>query len=125
MADKLILQPGPDHPITVTKNPGRVTVRACGQVIADTRQALTLQEASYPAVQYIPRGDADLSLLRRSEHQTYCPFKGESSYYSVQAGGQSLENAVWTYEQPYDAVAGIKDHLAFYPGQVQIAEQPS
>jgi len=125
MAFTKILKPGRGHPITVTKNPGRVTVSVGGQVIADTRQALTLREASYPAVQYIPREDADLSALRRTEHQTYCPFKGESSYYSVQAGGQILENAVWTYEQPYDAVAGIKDHLAFYPGQVQIAEQPA
>ena len=118
MAEKKI--PGPDHPITVGKNPDRVVVKAGDQVIADTRDALSLQEASYPAVQYIPRKDVDLTLLERTDHQTYCPYKGDASYFSVLAAGAAGVNAVWTYEQPYDAVADIREYLAFYPDRVSI-----
>jgi uncharacterized protein (DUF427 family) len=118
MAEKKI--PGPHHPITVAKNPDRVVVKAGDQVIADTRAALSLQEASYPAVQYIPRADVDLTLLERTKHHTYCPYKGKASYYSVLPAGPAGVNAVWTYEQPYDAVADIREHLAFYPDKVSI-----
>jgi uncharacterized protein (DUF427 family) len=120
MADKTVKIPGPDHPITVVKNPDRVVVKVGDRVIADTRDALSLQEASYPAVQYIPRDDVDLTQLERTEHQTYCPYKGDASYYSVLPAGADGENAVWTYEQPYDAVADIRDHVAFYPDKVSI-----
>jgi uncharacterized protein (DUF427 family) len=115
---KKVLEPGPDHPITVEPTKARVVVKAGGRVVADSRKALTLQEASYPAVQYIPREDVDFSLLERTDHETYCPYKGESSYYSLNAGDVQGENAVWTYEKPYDAVAPIKDHVAFYPNVV-------
>jgi uncharacterized protein (DUF427 family) len=115
---KPVLVPGPDHPITVTPNPQRVQVKLGGQVIADTVRALTLQEAAYPAVQYIPREDVDMALLERSAHGSYCPYKGEASYYSIPSGGERSVNAIWTYETPYDAVAPIKDHLAFYPDRV-------
>jgi uncharacterized protein (DUF427 family) len=115
---KKVLQPGPDHPITVEPTKARVVVKAGGRVVADSRKALTLQEASYPAVQYIPREDVDFSVLARTGHETYCPYKGESNYYSLEAGEVKGENAVWTYEQPYDAVAPIKDHVAFYPNVV-------
>ncbi|MEV7096927.1 DUF427 domain-containing protein [Amycolatopsis sp. NPDC051045] len=115
---KQVLQPGPDHPITVEPTKARVVVKAGGRVVADSRKALTLQEASYPAVQYIPREDVDFSVLARTDHETYCPYKGESSYYSLNAGDVQGENAVWTYEKPYDAVAPIKDHVAFYPNVV-------
>jgi uncharacterized protein (DUF427 family) len=118
MAEKKI--PGPDHPITVGKNPDRVVVKAGNQVIADSRDALSLQEASYPAVQYIPRKDVDLTLLERTEHQTYCPYKGDASYFSVLPAGAAGVNAVWTYEQPYDAVGDIREYLAFYPDKVSI-----
>lgn len=118
MAEKKI--PGPDHPITVGKNPDRVVVKVGDQVIADTREALSLQEASYPAVQYIPRDDVDLTLLERTEHATYCPYKGNASYFSIVPAGADGVNAVWTYEQPYDAVADIRDHVAFYPNKVSI-----
>lgn len=121
MAEKTVKIPGPDHPITVEKNPDRVVVKVGDQVIADTRDALSLQEASYPAVQYIPRGDVDLTLLERTEHQTYCPYKGDASYYSIAGAG---ENVVWTYETPYDAVAPIKEYVAFYPNKVSIEELP-
>ncbi|URK87362.1 DUF427 domain-containing protein [Rhizobium sp. RCAM05350] len=107
--------PGPDHPITVTPNPGRVVVRLGGRIVADTRNALTLREASYPAVQYIPRADVAMALLQPTDHATYCPYKGDCCYFSVISGGGLLENAVWSYQAPYDAVAVIRDHLAFYP----------
>lgn len=114
MSEKQVLVPGPDHPITVEPNGARVVVRIGNKVLADTKNALTLRESSYPSVQYIPRKDVDLSQLERSDHSTYCPYKGDASYYSIPALGDKGANAVWTYEAPYDAVAGIKDHVAFY-----------
>ncbi len=122
MTDKAIKIPGPDHPITIEPNPGRVVVRVAGRVVADTTDALVLKEASYPAVQYIPRKDADMSLLARSDHTTYCPYKGDCSYYSITVGGARSVNAVWTYEDAYPAVAAIKGHLAFYPDRVDALE---
>ena len=119
---KTVLIPGPDHPITVTPTAGRVVVTLGGRVVADSTRALTVQEASYPAVQYIPREDADAALLQRSDHSSYCPYKGEASYFSLPVGGDRSVNAIWTYEQPYDAVAGIKGHLAFYPDRVDAIE---
>jgi uncharacterized protein (DUF427 family) len=118
MTDKMMKIPGPDHPISIDSNPSRVTVTIGGKVIADTRNALTLREASYPPVQYIPRRDVDMTALTRSEHMTYCPYKGDASYYSIPAGGDRSLNAVWTYEAPFEAVAQIKDHVAFYPDRV-------
>lgn len=123
MAEKTIKQPGPDHPITVQANAAHIVVSAGGKVIADTRQALTLQEAAYPPVQYIPRKDVDMTLLQRTEHSTYCPYKGDCSYYSIPAGGERLANAVWTYEHPYPAVASIEGYLAFYPDRVDIVQE--
>lgn len=123
MTDKPIRIPGPDHPITIALNPRRVVVVAGGKVIAETDRALTLREASYPAVQYIPREDADMALLTRSDRQTYCPYKGDCHYFSIPVAGNSGTNAVWTYESPYEAVAEIKDHLAFYPDQVWVQER--
>ena len=118
MSAKPIKKPGPDHPIAIEPNPARVVVTVAGRVIADTRKALTLREASYPAVQYIPRKDVDMSLLERTDHATYCPYKGDCSYYSIPAGGKRSVNAAWTYEAAYDAVAEIDGHLAFYPDRV-------
>jgi uncharacterized protein (DUF427 family) len=118
MADKQIKIPGPDHPITIEVNPSRVVVKVSGRIIADTRDALTLREASYPPVQYIPRRDVDMAVLARSEHTTYCPYKGDASYYSIPAGADRSINAVWTYEAPFDAMAQIKDYVAFYPDRV-------
>jgi uncharacterized protein (DUF427 family) len=118
MADKQVLQPGPDHPITVTPNPARIVVTVAGRVVADTRRALTLQESTYPAVQYIPMDDVEDSLLERTDTATYCPYKGEASYYSIPVGGQRSVDAIWVYENPYDAVAEIKNHVAFYPDRI-------
>jgi uncharacterized protein (DUF427 family) len=114
--------PGPDHPITIEKNPARIVVSIAGRVIADTRDALTLREASYPGVLYIPRKDVDMALLERTDHATYCPYKGDCAYYSIPLGGARSANAVWTYEVPFAAVAEIKDHLAFYPDRVDAIE---
>jgi uncharacterized protein (DUF427 family) len=122
MADEPVLQPGPDHPITVTPTPARVVVTVAGRVVADTRRALTLQESTYPAVQYIPIEDVDRSLLERTGTQTYCPYKGAASYYSIPAGGERSVDAIWVYEQPHEAMAGIKDHVAFYPDRVDSIE---
>lgn len=123
MQEKPVKIPGPDHPITIAANPARVVVKAAGRVIADTRAALTLREASYPAVQYIPRKDVDMSLLARTDHATYCPFKGDCAYYSIPSAGEKGANAVWTYEQPYASVEQIKDHLAFYPDRVDAIDE--
>jgi uncharacterized protein (DUF427 family) len=120
---KPIKIPGPDHPITIDHNPNRVVVSIAGKVIADTRAALTLREAAYPAVLYIPRQDVAMSLLQRTDHATYCPYKGNCAYFSIPAGGERAVNAVWTYEAPYAAVAEIKDHLAFYPDRVDAIEE--
>src|SRR4051812_9032708 len=118
--------PGPDHPIMIAPNPARVVVTVAGRVVADTRSALTLREASYRPVQYIPRRDVEMAQLERTAHRTYCPYKGDASYYSIPAGGERAANAVWTYEAPYPAVAAIRDHVAFYPDRVDaITEDPA
>jgi uncharacterized protein (DUF427 family) len=122
MADKTMKFPGPDHPISIEPNPSRVVVTVGGRVIADTRDALTLREASYPAVQYIPLRDVDMTALTRSEHTTYCPYKGDASYYNIPGGGDRSLNAVWTYETPFEAMAQIKNHVAFYPDRVDEIE---
>jgi uncharacterized protein (DUF427 family) len=114
--------PGPDHPITITANPKRVRISADGVVIADTTQALTLKEASYPAVQYVPRKDANMALLARTNRVTHCPYKGDANYFSIVADGRAIENATWTYETPFPAMAEISGRLAFYPDRVKIEE---
>lgn len=116
--DKPIRIPGPDHPIVITPTKGRVVVTAGGRIIAETHAALTLQEASYPPVQYIPRADADMTQLSRTEHTTYCPYKGDATYYSL----PNAENAIWSYEAPHSEMDTIKDYLAFYPDRVDSIE---
>lgn len=111
-----------DHPITITPTTGRVQVKLAGRVIADTTRALTLQEASYPPVQYIPRADTQMAMLESTTHKTHCPYKGDASYFSLKAGDKSAENAVWSYETPFPAVAEIAGHLAFYPNRVDSIE---
>lgn len=120
MGSSPVLQPGPDHPITITGTPGVVRVMLGDQLIAQTSRALTLQEASYPAVQYIPLADVDQDLLAPSTHHTHCPYKGEAGYFSIVGAAAELINAVWIYREPHPAVAAIKDHVAFYPDRVQI-----
>jgi len=118
MAGKNIKVPGPDHPITVEPARARVIVTVAGKVIANSDKALVLREASYPAVYYIPRNDVEMTLLERTDHATYCPYKGDCAYYSIPLGGARTVNAVWTYESPYTAVKEIAQHLAFYAERV-------
>jgi uncharacterized protein (DUF427 family) len=114
--------PGPDHPITVSAKTARVQVTYNGHVIVDSRRALELKEAAYKPVLYFPRDDVDMAYFSRTDHHTYCPYKGEASYYTILMDGRFAENAVWTYETPYPAMAEIKDLVAFYPNQVEIHE---
>ena len=124
MKGKQIKLSGPDHPISIQRNPARVVVTAAGRVVADTGNALTLLEADYPAVQYIPREDVDFSQLERTDYATYCPYKGDCRYYSIPAGGKKSVNAVWAYQDPFPSVAQIRGHVAFYADRVdEIAEQ--
>lgn len=125
MKDKQVKLPGPDHPISIERNPARVVVSVAGRVVADTGNALTLREAAYPPVLYIPGDAVDFSQLERTEYATYCPYKGDCNYYSIPAGGQKSVNAAWLYEDPFPSVEQIRGHVAFYPERVdEIAEQP-
>jgi uncharacterized protein (DUF427 family) len=121
--ERTIKIPGPEHQIAIAPNPLRVVVWVDGRVIADTREALTLREAHFGTVHYIPRKDVKMSLLERTAHATYCPYKGECAYYSIPSGGERSVNAVWTYESPYESVAQIKDYVAFYPERVGPIEE--
>jgi uncharacterized protein (DUF427 family) len=121
--ERTIKIPGPEHQIAIAPNPLRVVVWVDGRVIADTREALTLREAHFGTVHYIPRKDVKMSLLERTTHATYCPYKGECAYYSIPSGGERSVNAVWTYESPYESVAQIKDYVAFYPERVGPIEE--
>jgi uncharacterized protein (DUF427 family) len=114
--------PGPDHPISIAANPKRIRVSLDGVVIADSTNALTLKEANYPAVNYVPRKDANMELLARTERVTHCPYKGDANYFSIVADGKRVDNAIWTYETPFPAMTEISGHLAFYPDKVKIEE---
>jgi|SRR5882672_401688 len=123
MKDKQLKLPGPDHPISIQRNPARAVISVAGRVVADTGNALTLREAAYPPVQYIPCADVDFSQLERTDHVTYCPYKGDCNYYSVSVGGKKAVNAAWSYEDPFRAVMQIRGHVAFHPERVdEIAE---
>lgn len=115
--------PGPNHPIAIAANPKRVRVSFAGRVIADTTRALTLKESSYPAVHYIPRADVAMDLLKPTTHTSHCPYKGDASYFTIVAGGRAADNAVWSYERPFPAMAEIAGHLAFYPNRVDAIEE--
>jgi uncharacterized protein (DUF427 family) len=119
---KEIKIPGPDHPIRISPVESKVRVTVAGRIVAESTRALRLEEKGYPSVYYLPRRDADMSLLVRTTHYTYCPYKGDCTYLSIPIGGTKSEYAVWTYENPYGAVAEIKDHLAFYPTRVDAIE---
>lgn len=122
MSSRPILQPTEQHPITVTPTGRHVAVRVNGELVAETDHALTLQESTYPAVQYVPIADVNRDLLRPTDTATYCPYKGDASYYSVvTSAGDTVDDAIWTYEEPYDAVATIAGHVAFYPDKAEIA----
>jgi uncharacterized protein (DUF427 family) len=119
---KEIKIPGPDHPITISRAEGKVRVTVAERIIVESARALRLEEKGYPPIYYLPRNDADMSLLLRTTHYTYCPYKGDCTYYSIPIGGAKSEYAVWTYEKPYEAVADIKECLAFHPSRVDVIE---
>ena len=116
-------EPGPDHPITITENPHRIRVMLGGFIVAETTNALTLHEGALPPVHYIPRSDVRMDLLERTDHRTHSPYKGDAAYFTVMAGGIERENAVWSYEEPYPAVAGLKERLAFCANRVDAIEE--
>jgi len=119
---RIVKIPDATHPITIQPTGARVTVRVGGVTVADTARALSLAESTYPVVQYIPIQDVDQGLLRRTDTQTYCPFKGEASYYSVATpDGTTEPDLIWTYEEPHDAVKEIAGHVAFYGNRAHIA----
>jgi uncharacterized protein (DUF427 family) len=122
---KEIKIPGPDHPITISPAKGKVRVTVAGRIVAESERALRLEEKGYPPVYYLLRDDADMSLLVRTKHYTYCPYKGDCTYYSIPIGGTKSEYAVWTYEKPYKAVARIQDYLAFYASRVDAVDAVS
>jgi uncharacterized protein (DUF427 family) len=125
MTSRPVLEPTAEHPITISPTGGRVVVRVNGEVVADTHDALKLHESTYPAVQYIPFKDVVQDLLTRTDTSTYCPFKGDAGYYSVTTpAGDTVDDVIWTYEQPYPAVAAIAGHVAFYPDKAEISVQP-
>jgi uncharacterized protein (DUF427 family) len=117
--------PGPDHPITIRPADGRWRVLFAGQVIADSGEALILQEATYPPVVYFPRKDVAMDTLVRTQHATHCPYKGDAAYFSLRADGQVADNAVWTYETPFPAMEEIAGRLAFYPNKVTVEAAPA
>ncbi len=119
---KEIKIPGHDHPITISPAEGKLRVTVARRIVAESTQALRLEEKGYPPVYYLPRSDGDMSLLERTTHYTYCPYKGDCTYYSIPIGGAKSEYDVWNYEKPYEAVADIKEYLAFYPAWVDAIE---
>ena len=119
---KEIKIPGPDHPITISPAESKLRVTVAGRIVAESTRALRLEEKGYLPVYYLPRSDADMLLLVRTRHYTYCPYKGDCSYYSIPIGGSQSENAVWTYERPHEAVDRIREYLAFSPSRVDAIE---
>lgn len=117
--------PGPDHPITIEATGARVVARVGAHVVADTIRALTLREANYPPVQYIPLADVDQTLLASSDTLTYCPYKGDASYFTIALPEGPLADAIWSYREPYDSVAPIADHVAFYADRVEVVIEPA
>jgi uncharacterized protein (DUF427 family) len=121
MTSRPVLEPTTEHPITITPTGTRVVVRVNGEVVADTTEALQLQESTYPAVQYIPFADVKQDRLTRTDTSTYCPYKGDAGYYSVSTAAGTVEDVIWTYDQPYPAVGQIAGHVAFYPDKAEIS----
>lgn len=119
---KEIKIPGPDHPITISPAEGKVRVTVAGRIVAESAQALRLDEKGYQPVYYLPRNDTDMSLLVRTTHYSYCPYKGDCMYYGILIGGSKSEYAVWTYEKPYEAIASIKEYMAFCPSRTDAIE---
>ncbi len=108
----------PDYRVDLEPDATRVRVLVGGEVVADSARTLRVVETKHAPVTYFPREDVRMELLERTEHTTFCPFKGEASYFSIGAGGEHLENAVWTYEDPFEQVTGLRDYVSFYTDRV-------
>jgi uncharacterized protein (DUF427 family) len=121
----VVKHPGPDHPITLTEGQARAEARFGGQVIAASDHVIWVKEGGYHAVAYFPRADVEMGLLKRTDHDTYCPYKGHASYFSLEAGGTTAENAVWSYETPHPGMEALRDRLAFYSNIVEVREAAS
>ena len=111
----------PDYRVDLEPSDVRVTVRAGNTVVADSTRTLVVRETKHDPVVYVPRDDVRFELLEATDHHTFCPFKGEASYFTARAGDQVLENGIWSYEDPFPEVAGLKDYVAFYPDRFEIA----
>ena len=111
----------PDYAVEISPARGSVTVRIRGQVVAASEQALIIAETKHAPVFYLPRDDVRMAYFERTDHSTYCPFKGHASYWSFKHGGDVEENVVWIYEDPYPEVAGLKNYLSFYTDRAQVA----
>jgi len=121
MASRPVLEPTTEHPIAIEPTGRHVVVRVHGDIVADSHRALRLQESTYPTVHYIPFDDVNQKVLTRTDTSTYCPYKGEAAYYSVTTdAGDTVDDAIWFYEQPYPAVAAIAGHVAFYPDKAEV-----
>lgn len=114
--------PSPAHPITIEPAAGCVTVRAGGEIIAQSNDAIVMHESRYPPVYYIPRSDAAMDRLIRTDHTSHCSYKGDASYFTIRTPAGEIENAVWSYEMPFPAVGDIKERLAFYTDKVDSIE---
>lgn len=125
MARSSAYEKHPDHKIVLEPCPDPVRVELVGEVVASSTRALRCREASYPPVLYLPREDVRPDLIEKTDHTTYCPFKGHASYYTVRVGDRVAENALWSYEDPYDQVAELKDRAAFYPDRVDVVTEES
>ena len=125
MSVRPVLVPGRGHPISVEPAPGRVRITFADRVVVDTEHALELREAGYPPVFYVPLADVDTAVIVASARQTYCPSKGDATYFTLRAGDRIADDAVWRYATPYAAVAAIADHVAFYPQHVTIEHLPA
>ena len=108
----------PEHRVETKPAYARVRVMFNGEVIADSRDAIRLEESKYTPVYYLPRKDVKMERLTRTTDSTHCPFKGEASYYTLSTDNLTVANAAWSYEQPYDEMSVIKERLAFYPDKV-------
>ena len=113
----------PDYRVDLDPNPQKVRVRFAGEVVAESERSVLVRETKHEPVVYFPRADVRMDLLEHTGHETTCPFKGEASYWTIRVGERVAENAVWSYEDPFEDVAGLKDYVAFYPDRTELEQE--